>query len=821
MSPASSNADFRILLVEDNPGDARLIQALLEESSQRSFCLKNVDRLCDASETLSQEPFDVVLLDLGLPDSVGLTAVERIRGDFPEIPLIVLTGATDETLGREAVKQGAQDYYRKGEIEGGTLAKALEFAVERQRLLNDLAERTAAVHEGEQRFRSFAEASPTAICVKDLNGRYVYANKEHFRRVGVPFADLVGRTAMECLINEIAIEIDSQDREVIESASARTYESERRLGSEGVIYEISTKFPLFDAEGKVSGIGVVSTDITEQKKGERALQRTVRALQTLSACNEALVRVGSEQQLVADICRIIVEKGEYPSVAILFGQEPDCERIAIAAEAGSASGLTAKLFDSLRLSDDACPIATALQTRKSVVVDTPPAKTEFVTCAEMIAEAGYQSFAILPLLAEGDPFGALVIYSDAVGRFNRSEVRLLVELTGDLAYGVINRRNEERRRIAEAESRKLRRAVDQGSNIVLITDASGTIEYVNPKFTDVTGYSIAEAVGQNPRILKSGEMATGEYANMWRDILSGKEWQGTFHNRRKDGSLYWGESTIAPVRDDSGKITHFIGIQQDITEKRETEQRLRQAEKMESLGNLAGGIAHDFNNMLLPIQNLTSMAMRGLDDDDRRKKLLEKVVEASMRARDLVARILTFSRTNEAERAPESISEVVREATELLRATVPKTIDLRVRIDANTGFVEVDRAQIQTVILNLASNAADAICGKIGHIDVELGPRTFAHEILNDQRTLVAGDYAVLTIRDDGPGIPEDHLDRIFEPFFTTKEVGQGTGLGLAMVHGIILEHGGDISVNSRMGEGTEFLIRLPLLPSAQEEAAL
>ena len=197
----------------------------------------------------------------------------------------------------------------------------------------------------------------------------------------------------------------------------------------------------------------------------------------------------------------------------------------------------------------------------------------------------------------------------------------------------------------------------------------------------------------------------------------------------------------------------------------------------------------------------------------------KRVVEASARARDLVARILAFSRSSDIERKLEPAADIVQDAVELLRATLPKTIELSVSIDPHTGFIEADRAQIQTVILNLASNAADAMGGKVGHLDIELKPRRLGTPLLSEHGSLPAGDFAELIVRDDGPGISDRILARIFEPFFTTKSVGEGTGLGLAMVHGIIIEHGGTINVTSRLGKGTEFQILIPLKEQEEQEA--
>ena len=810
---------IRILLVEDNPGDARLIRALLDEAHIGAYELTVAERLAEAIDRLSRQRFEAVLLDLGLPDSDGLDSVRRIREHAWEAPIIVLTGQTDAAVGIEAVKIGAQDYFRKGDVQGNLLAPALRFAIERQHLLNDIEARTQALSESESRFRAFMEASPAAICVKDLDTRYVYANQELGRRMGVATEDLIGRVARDCFPADIANRAGEQDAEVLRQARVFRFEVSPENQQAGV-HQLVTKFPIHDADDEIVGLGMVSIDISEQKKAEAALLRSNRSLRTLSACNEALVRSADERHLLDEICRCISEIGQYPLAAVFLLREGEENVLAVESRSGSASGWLDGWYGDIASEGTDCPICTACRTNRIGVAVFSDGVTEGAAHMAAAREAGLASSILLPLVREGEPFGVLGVFSDETDRFDETEIALMEELAGDLAFGIYTRRLDERRKAAEESLRKLSRAVDQSSNIVIITDRRGKIEYVNPKFVEVTGYSAEEAIGNTPHILSSGETDPAEYAVLWDTVSDGGEWRGVFHNTRKDGSLYWAETAISPVRDDSGEITHFIGIEQDVTKKRATENRLRQAEKMESLGSLAGGIAHDFNNMLLPIQALTRLAMRDLPDGDRHKEQLEKVVEAAVRAQELVTRIMAFSRSAEGSKKTVRLADIVDGAAELLRATLPKTIDLSVRVDADVGMIEADSTQIQTVILNLASNSADAMAGKVGHVAIFLDrlflerPRFSGHTVLH------SGDYARLVIEDDGPGIPEANLRRIFEPFFTTKAVGEGTGLGLAMVHGIVTEHGGSIFVESSVGAGATFEILLPLLPDTEGVSA-
>ncbi|MGH6662709.1 MAG: PAS domain S-box protein, partial [Rhodospirillales bacterium] len=213
----------------------------------------------------------------------------------------------------------------------------------------------------------------------------------------------------------------------------------------------------------------------------------------------------------------------------------------------------------------------------------------------------------------------------------------------------------------EEEIRKLSSVVEQSPAAIIITDTTGTIEYINAAFTRINGYTAEEAIGQNPRFLKSGETPPAVFERLWSTITDGKEWTGTLRNRKKGGAIYLAGTNIYPLTDECGTITHFIDTQQDITERVAEQNLLKQAEKMESLGNLAGGIAHDFNNMLLPILALTKMTLKKLPEPSEHRERLEKVVQAATRAKDLVAKILTFSRQEETAQAPIDLGDVLDE----------------------------------------------------------------------------------------------------------------------------------------------------------------
>jgi PAS domain S-box-containing protein len=362
----------------------------------------------------------------------------------------------------------------------------------------------------------------------------------------------------------------------------------------------------------------------------------------------------------------------------------------------------------------------------------------------------------------------------------------------------------------EDSLRKLSRAVEQSADTVIITDRDGVIEYVNPAFENLTGYSREEACGQTPRILKSGEQAAETYLEMWKTFLNGSSYRGILVNRKKNGDLYYVEESVCPVRDADGQITHFISNGRDLTDRLRLEAQLLQAQKMDAIGRLAGGVAHDFNNLLTIITSYSELALDTVPEDSPLEAKIQEILLAARRAAELTRQLLAFSRKQPQALRVVELNQVVAGIAKTLPRLIGEDIEFSFSPGAGVGCVRVDPMQIEQVLMNLAANARDAM-PQGGHLKIETANLHLDEDYIHGKPAVIpVGHYALVTVSDDGTGIPREDLPHIFEPFYTTKPSGKGTGLGLATVYGIVKQNKGFVWVYSEPDAGTVFKIYLP-----------
>ncbi len=371
----------------------------------------------------------------------------------------------------------------------------------------------------------------------------------------------------------------------------------------------------------------------------------------------------------------------------------------------------------------------------------------------------------------------------------------------------------------QTEEETLRRiaAIEQATEGIMMADSDGTVRYVNPAFELITGYASGEIIGNKADQFWMGNQDDGYHDSVLDSIRSGKPWSGHLVRKRKDGTPYEVETNVSPVRNKSGTIINYVTVERDVTHEARMERELRKHQKMEALGTLAGGVAHDFNNILMPIIINTELALRNSADGSTAAEYLGYVLEAARRGRDLVQQIIAFARQKERERKPVRIEPVVKGALKFLRSSLPATTEIRLDIKGDPSTVVLaDPTQIHQVLMNLCTNAADAMRDTGGLLSVSLTEMMVDTDTAALHGDLKPGPYLRLTVGDTGGGMDNAVMDRIFEPFFTTKErsEGSGMGMGLAVVHGIVKNHGGAIGVYSEVGKGSTFNVFLPLVQS-------
>jgi PAS domain S-box-containing protein len=388
---------------------------------------------------------------------------------------------------------------------------------------------------------------------------------------------------------------------------------------------------------------------------------------------------------------------------------------------------------------------------------------------------------------------------------------------GHVTFMAVIRDISERKRDEET-LRKLSHAVDHSANLIVMTDRKGVIEYVNSSLLDRLGYSAEEVIGNKPSLWRSGRTSAADYAQLWQAILAGEDWHGEFENRCKNGSLISVSTTIAPIKDKSGGITHFISIQEDVTERRALEAQLRQAQRMEAVGQLTGGLAHDFNNLLTIVIGNLDLLLEEVALQEEVAGMARLALDASLRGASLTQQLLAFSRRQALEPKVFDLNELVDGTAHLLRRTLGEQVEIETNFAGDLWPALADPVQLESAFANLAINGRDAMSGG-GRLTIETANKTLDSDYCARNVDVAPGEYVMLAVSDNGVGMAPEIVDKVFEPFFTTKVLGQGTGLGLSMVYGFAKQSGGHVKIYSELGHGTTVRLYLPRADTGQQSA--
>jgi two-component system, cell cycle sensor histidine kinase and response regulator CckA len=733
---------LKVLLVEDNAGDADLVQEYLSQARQGEFEVEWVQRVAQAISLLKREQVDVILLDLGLPDSSGLETLSRVLAVAPQAVTVVLTGLDDESTGMEAVKLGAQDFLLKERFAPDLLIRSIFFSIERNRMQDEL-------RQARQRIESVLAGVDDVHIVFDTQWRYVYVNEAAVRSIGRPREQLLGLSLWEVYPSIIGTELETAYRRAMDQRIPVSLEYRYLTNDTWWANRFSPC---------TEGLAVFATEVTGRRRAEEALRESEQQFRSLfeNSIDAILLTIPDGRVLRAN-----------PAACKMFGlTEEEIRRI-------GRDGVVDITDPRLKV---------ALEERKRT--------------GKFLGEVNFKR-------KDGSVFPAelaSVLFRDTEGQWKTTMI--IRDVTGP-------------RRSEEAQKR-LATAVEQAAEAIVITDNQGAILYVNPAFERITGYPREEAIGQNPRLLKSGEHDTKFYEQMWDTIQGGRVWSGQLANRRKDGRIYHEQATISPVKDASGKIVNFVAVKRDITENLALSKQLLQAQKMEAVGTLAGGVAHDFNNILHVALGYSELILGDEGLPQRYKADLQKINESARRGADLVQRLLTFSRKSEVKPLPLNLNRRITELRKMLERTVPKMIEIQLFLAEDLATINADATQMDQILMNLAVNARDAMPDG-GKLVIETANVVLDEDYATLHVNSKPGHYVLLTFTDTGAGMDKETLEHIFEPFYTTKGVGEGTGLGLAVAYGIVQQHGGHISCYSEPGEGTTFKIYFPAIVSIEE----
>lgn len=536
--------------------------------------------------------------------------------------------------------------------------------------------------------------------------------------------------------------------------------------------------------------------IVERRRAEDETRQRNRELTLLNRIIAASVS-GVSEEILETACRELTPAFEAARVSAVLFNTGRTEAKIVAEFAGE--GQPSRLHSNLPVVQNS--IFQHLLTQKTpLVMDAHLDSLQ----ALPLSSTQVAHLLVLPLTQNNMIVGSLNLEVSPPRQFSSAEINLAWSVADQISLALA-------RVQLDNERRQLSAVIEQTAESIIITDAAGTILYVNPAFERITGYSRAEAVGQNPRFLKSGKQDNTFYQEMWATISAGGVWRGRLVNRRKDGKLYTEEETITPVRDENGVIVNYVAVKHDVTREQQLEEQYRQAQKMEAIGRLTAGIAHDFNNILTVINGFSALIKTELPPDSSIHESLDKIIDSGGRAANLTRQLLAFSRKQLIEPKVVHLNTIVTEMSNMLHRIIGEDIVLETKLEPDLWPVKIDPTQFDQVILNLAVNARDAM-SEGGKLTIETANVNLDESYSRQHADVVPGDYVMIAISDNGVGMANEVKQHIFEPFFTTKEIGRGTGLGLATVFGIIKQSGGHIWVYSELDYGSTFKIYLPRL---------
>ena len=625
------------------------------------------------------------------------------------------------------------------------------------KMLTDRKQAEDALRESEERFRLLAEASFEGIVIHD-EGKILLANDRYYELFGYEPDELAGKDSISLTATPDSVQ---RIRECIAEGNLGPYEVTGKK-KDGTIFPIEIRTRIFQYQGQTARMAAIR-DISDQKRAEEALLEKERFLQNVFDGMQDGVSVLDPELNIIRVNQWMEKL--YSDQKPLIGK---------------------KCYEVYQQRERICPWCPSIKAIKT----------------------GKPQSEIVPYPTEENPAGWIDVSSypmkDGEGR-----VMGVIEHVKDITD---RKRPEEALRESEE---KYRTVLETSLDPIVVYDMEGKVTFFNPSFTRIFGWTLEERLGKKMDLFVPDD-AWPETRKMIEKVLAGESFSG-FETRRytKERSIIHVSMSAAIYKDRNGNPIGSVINLRDITEQKKLEGQLHHALKMESIGTLAGGIAHDFNNILGIVLGNTELAMDDVPEWNPARLNLEEILTASFRAKDVVRQLLSFARKTQLEKKPTNIIPIVKDSLKLLRSSLPTSIDLRQNIAKNVATILADPTQVNQVLINLCTNADHAMPDG-GVIEVTLKNVELDEDTAAQYTDLNLGWYVNLAVSDTGHGISQEEINRIFDPYFTTKELGKGTGMGLAVVHGIVKGHNGLITVESELGKGTTFSI---FFPAVEKEA--
>ncbi|MCP3872138.1 MAG: PAS domain S-box protein [Desulfobacteraceae bacterium] len=556
------------------------------------------------------------------------------------------------------------------------------------------------------------------------------------------------------------------------------------------------KSPMYDSDGNIVGVLRIARDITQRQQVKNDIQALVES--TVGHIGQNLFEITAKTlcEWFDCECAIIGEIVENDNVEAL------------------SMILEDRLVDDYGYKLEGTPCD---RVRNKGLCIYPDNICELFPNDKDLVDMNAVGYIGTPLFGDAnEPIGILCAISRKKLNIPKNGKKIINIIAARISAEIKRQRAEDTLRLNE---KRLNSILQTNPNPVVVYDTKGFSQFVNPSFTQVFGWAPHEIQGKTIPFVPEDEKEITN-TKIKEVFESGKPMQFLTKRLTKSNKVLDVNISAAIYKDAKEENKGLVVNLTDITDQLKLEEQLRQAQKMESIGNLAGGIAHDFNNLLVPIIGMSEMLLEDLPEDSLEYENVEEIFHAGKRAGDLVNQILAFSRQSEHKMSPVRVQSVLKEVLKLSRSTIPANIEIRQNIQQNCGLVMADPTQIHQIAMNLITNAFHAVEEKNGTVNIELKEVILKDNELPDS-VLKSGQFIRLTVSDNGTGMSQNTVNKIFEPYFTTKEQGKGTGLGLAVVYGIVKEHGGDIKVYSEMGKRTTFSIYLPLVKKLSKITAV